>query len=42
MIPLSGDLAKAKGIKSDAKDASESDSSVDVDSKTDNIPEDSE
>ena len=29
-------------IKSDAKDAPESDSSVDVDSKTDNIPEDSE
>jgi len=28
--------------KSDAKDAPESDSSVDVDSKTDNIPEDSE
>ena len=28
--------------KSDVKDAPESDSSVDVDSKTDNIPEDSE
>ena len=29
-------------IKSDAKDAPESDSSVDVDSKTEDIPEDSE